>query len=75
MTFPASGAELFFFIDGEQAGTFTHSPDSQQPDYTYNFSLYANESLQYAKHTFVLQNGQNGGPISLVLLDYLVYTM
>lgn len=70
---PVSSADILFFIDDDSVGTFSMQPDGQ-PTYTYNYLLYANDSLPHSRHVFSLQNGQVGGPISLILLDYLVYS-
>jgi hypothetical protein len=70
---PISNAELYFFIDGTQVGTFSFTPNGSRT-YSYNYLLYSNNNIPYAPHSFRLQNGRIGGPVSLVLLDYLVYS-
>lgn len=70
---PISGADIMFFIDDEFAGSFSNVPDGQKT-YTYNFLLYANNSLPHSLYVLHLQNGQAGGPLSLVLLDYFIYS-
>ena len=70
-------SNLFFFIDGESTENFTSPSDhsSGSPAYTYNSLYYASEPLHNGTHQFLLQNGQgDGGKMSLVLLDYLIYT-
>ena len=68
-----SGTNLSFFIDSEHVGQFSHSPDGSG-FYKYHVLLYSNTSLQYKKHHFRLQNGHIGGPPSLILLDYIIYS-
>jgi hypothetical protein len=72
-TYPVSQVDLYFFIDGVQVGTFNMAPDGDST-YSYNQLLYANSSMVYASHAITLQNGRVGGPISLTLLDYLIYS-
>lgn len=71
---PVSGADIVFSIDGVQQGTFTFTPTGPQGAYTYNQLLFAIEGLEEASHVLMFQNRQIGGPISLVLFDYLVYS-
>ncbi|EKM60240.1 uncharacterized protein PHACADRAFT_167655 [Phanerochaete carnosa HHB-10118-sp] len=73
-TAPVSGADITFFIDGVKRGSFSFTPNGPQNTYTYNQLLFTIDGLEEASHAFVLQNGQIDGPISLVLLDYLIYT-
>ncbi|EKM60264.1 uncharacterized protein PHACADRAFT_132766 [Phanerochaete carnosa HHB-10118-sp] len=73
-TSPISSADISFFIDRVKKGNFTFTPTSSKSAYTYSQLLFAAEGLDEASHAFMLQNGRIGGPISLVLLDYLVYS-
>lgn len=73
ITDPASSSDISFYIDGDPAGSFQFTPTGQ-PTYSYNAILYANASLQYANHTLSLQNGRFGGGLSLILLDYIIYS-
>ena len=73
-TEPVSGADLTFWIDGVQKNTYAYTPTQTDDSYTYNKLLFAIEGLEDASHAFTFQNGQTGGPISLVLFDYLIYT-
>lgn len=70
---PTSTADVLFYIDDELNGTFAATPNGT-PTYTYDVLLYAADSLTHAAHTLTLQNGQVGGSVSLVLLDYIVYS-
>ena len=70
------GTDLLFFVDGAQVGNYTSQSDGTAGTYTYNVPFYVNPALQPGEHYFLLQNGQgDGGVQSLVLFDYLVYTM
>ncbi|KIP02464.1 hypothetical protein PHLGIDRAFT_122451 [Phlebiopsis gigantea 11061_1 CR5-6] len=72
------GTSLALFVDGASAGGFAAPPagDGANASYTYNALFFANTALSPGTHFFLLQNGQGvGGPQSLVLFDYLVYTM
>ncbi|KIP02460.1 hypothetical protein PHLGIDRAFT_122448 [Phlebiopsis gigantea 11061_1 CR5-6] len=68
--------DLLFFMDSKPAGNYTFPGDSSSTTYTYDTSFYANPSLQPGEHFFLLQNGQgDGGEVSHILFDYLVYTV
>ncbi|EKM60262.1 uncharacterized protein PHACADRAFT_203507 [Phanerochaete carnosa HHB-10118-sp] len=72
-----SSTHLGFFIDDQLVGTFNNTPagnGSNPAAFKYNVTLYSNRSLPHGPHTFVLQNGLDGGPASIVLFDYLVYS-
>ena len=64
-------------MDGEPVGNFTVSGMGGPATYIYNALFYAGTSLPSGTHSFLLQNGQGDGtgPQSLVLFDYLMYTM
>lgn len=71
----ASGnADQVFFIDGARVGTFTHTTTGDGT-FLYNSTLYANSTLPYGNHIFKMQNGQPQDVSSLVLFDYVVYSM
>ena len=73
-----SPTNLSFLIDDELVGAYSHMPvgnGSQPPAFQYNTLLYSNSSIPHGPHTFVLQNGHNGGPASIVLFDYMIYSM
>ena len=73
------GTDMTFFLDGQIVGTLLSAdrnpstPDGQ-PIYTYDSLLFSATSLPNGLHTVALQNGQDGGTPSLILLDYLVYS-
>ena len=72
-----STTSLGFLIDDEFVGTFNSTPvgnGSQPTVFQYNTFLYSNTSISLGPHTFVLQNGLDGGPASIVLFDYLIYS-
>ncbi|GJE89253.1 hypothetical protein PsYK624_053490 [Phanerochaete sordida] len=73
-TNPVSEADTVFYIDGTRLGNYKFTPNSTGDAYTYNQLLFKAEGLGQASHVLQIQNGQIGGPISLTLLDYLVYS-
>ncbi|GJE89300.1 hypothetical protein PsYK624_053970 [Phanerochaete sordida] len=73
-TDPVSEADIVFYIDGTRLGNYKFTPNSTDNAYTYNQLLFKAEGLGQASHLLKIQNGQIGGPISLTLLDYLVYS-
>ena len=64
---------MFFALDGEQVGPLSLDGISYH-DYFYNYLAYSNSSIEIGNHTFVLQNGKVGASMSLVLLDYILYS-
>ncbi|PIL32307.1 hypothetical protein GSI_05553 [Ganoderma sinense ZZ0214-1] len=62
---------ITFSIDGEDAGTFTRSPDSSST-ILYNQLIYRNVTLEDGPHTLIMTAG--GDSKSLFLFDYLLYT-
>ncbi|CDO70908.1 hypothetical protein BN946_scf184829.g16 [Trametes cinnabarina] len=70
---PDGYTSLRFYIDGKQVGEFVHNP-SGDGAYRYNVPVYANSSIPFAGHLLQIINGAIGGPKSLILLDYVVYT-
>ena len=71
---PLSTADISFFIDGQPAGYFKYIPPNIPNSYVYNSLLWHSDTLPLGQHTFSLQNGRPGGNLSLILLDYVVYT-
>ena len=71
---PNSTADITFFIDGRNQTMFSYTPHDQPGNYLYNFLLWHTDSLSYGQHSFSLQNGILGTRVSLILLDYIVYT-
>ncbi|KIP01101.1 hypothetical protein PHLGIDRAFT_395076 [Phlebiopsis gigantea 11061_1 CR5-6] len=69
------GAELFFFIDGGQLGSFSSAVNKTAPKYTYNTLLWSEDTLPHGEHRLTIRNGQDGrGTASLLLLDYIIYS-
>ena len=66
------GVHLTFTLDDQPAGTYDNLTTLEP--FVYNVSVYANGSIPYGSHTFVLQNGGHSNRSSLALLDYMVYT-
>ncbi|KAI1786426.1 hypothetical protein LXA43DRAFT_55488 [Ganoderma leucocontextum] len=64
-----TSASISFSIDGEDAGTFTRSPDSSST-ILYNQLVYHNTALNDGLHILIMTPGDN----SLTLFDYLLYT-
>lgn len=64
---------LWFFVDDVPHGTFTHSP-SVANTFEYNVMLFSVDSLSHEPHVFMVQNRDVNNNISLLLLDYLIYT-
>ena len=70
-----STADISFFIDGQPAGSFEYTPPDIPNSFIYNALLWKSDTLSLGPHTFSLQNGRSGGEVSLILLDYIEYTM
>lgn len=70
---PNAEAAQSFFIDGHHVGNYSFIP-SGQPTFDYNVLLYHNTSIPPGRHEIILQNSWSGGPHSLILLDYIIYT-
>ena len=66
-------SDMSFLIDYEPAGSFARAPQGGVL-FDYNVLVFANDTLPLANHTLTIQNGHVGGPKSLVLLDYVVYS-
>ena len=71
---PSSTADIYFLVDGEPAGAFRYMPPGISNSFVYNALLWHSDTLPLRQHTFSLQNGRPGGHVSLILLDYVVYT-
>lgn len=71
---PSAGdSSVFFYMDDQSISNFTFKPDGVG-SFTYNVLLLSVDNLTYASHHLVFENGYIGGPTSLLLFDYLVYT-
>lgn len=66
-------SDLLFTLDGESVGEFSLDGTTYD-DYQYDVLVYSNSSIGLGQHTFILQNGQDGGSPALVLFDYMVYS-
>ena len=67
-------ADYYFYLDGKKEFNFQLIPDNTT-NYDYNQLLYSSSSIPHGSHEITLQVGRTGGSISLVLFDYLVYSM
>ena len=66
--------DLTFLIDNQQVGTYSQ-PITNGVGWEYNSLFFSNDSLSSEQHTLTIINGANGGSsISLLLLDYIVYS-
>ena len=63
---------LTFQINGDLVGTYMHIPENTTNTFEYDVLVYANTSLPYGQHTFVMSAG--GSNDSLILFDRIVYT-
>ncbi|KAM5539938.1 hypothetical protein V8D89_006441 [Ganoderma adspersum] len=63
---------LTFSIDGDLVGTYVHIPENTTNTFEYGVLVYANTSLSYGQHFFVMSAG--GPNASVFLFDYLIYT-
>ena len=61
-------------MDGNQLGTFISAPNGTSPVYAYNTLLWSTDSLSQGEHELIIRNGHDGGPVSLLLLDYIMDT-
>ena len=73
-TRPSSNSQLLFHLDGVNINNYTFQANGPADTYQYNQLLFFNGSLEQGPHTLTIQNGYVGGGLSLLLLDYLVYT-
>ncbi|KAI0652613.1 hypothetical protein C8Q79DRAFT_111415 [Trametes meyenii] len=64
---------LTFSLDGMLVGNFFHQPEVNADPLVYNVTVYANTSLSHSPHTLVIS--ASGVAPSLVLFDYIVYTI
>ena len=66
---------LTFILDGEEAGTLTHTPTGPSVvPFLYNQLGFAAENLQNVTHTLeIVANAPENGS-SVVLFDHIVYT-
>ncbi|EJD07322.1 uncharacterized protein FOMMEDRAFT_71938 [Fomitiporia mediterranea MF3/22] len=67
------GTDLIFTLDGQQAGTFTHSPTGSA-DFLYNVPCFVKSGLSNSSHQLVISAASPDGGSTAVLFDYLQYT-
>ncbi|KAL7277462.1 hypothetical protein ACG7TL_008383 [Trametes sanguinea] len=70
-----SNIYLSFILDDTDVGAFVRTPDGNGTT-EYNVLLYSKDGLSSDKHnlTIVVGNPRFGGPQSVALLDYFVFT-
>lgn len=69
---PDGESDLQFMIDGDIVGSANITPTGSST-YSYNYLVYSGQ-FPTGQHTLTVINGQDGGPRSMILLDYIVYT-
>lgn len=74
LTLPSSNAYILFSIDGANVHNYTFQATGPADTYKFNQLLFSGAGLGQGPHTLQMQNGYVGGALSLMLLDYLVYT-
>ncbi|KIY45712.1 hypothetical protein FISHEDRAFT_76260 [Fistulina hepatica ATCC 64428] len=71
---PTGYSYLRFSVDGVEVSHYEHKPTGED-SYDYNVNVYANTSLSPGEHSLIIRNGQQQGNKSLILLDYLIYSL
>jgi len=71
--YPNGNTDMTFLVDSQPAGEYIRQPTGDNT-FQYNVLVFASQSLPHGNHTLTIQNGHIGGPMSLVLLDYIVYS-
>ncbi|KAJ4491358.1 hypothetical protein C8J55DRAFT_556942 [Lentinula edodes] len=74
-TAPDGNSDMAFYIDGQPMGTFAKPAPGFDNIYEYRYLVFSIDTLALGVHTLVLQNGYMNAPKSLVLLDYIVYSL
>lgn len=64
---------MTFLLDGVQAGTFLHEPDSIATPFEYNVIVFS-KALEYGNYTITVENEGQTTNQSLLLLDSIIYT-
>lgn len=75
---PNDAADYIFSLDGGVFGDYVRdrvAPLVLQPSFVYDVLLFHSNNLSSGQHTLDMQNGILGGNPSLILFDYIVYTM
>ncbi|KAF7367309.1 hypothetical protein MSAN_00793000 [Mycena sanguinolenta] len=70
---PNANSDMTFFLDGVVVGQFIKTPVGSA-GFDYGVPVYANSSIDPGLHTLTLQNGQQNGVESVMILDSIVYT-
>ncbi|KAJ3879968.1 hypothetical protein F5051DRAFT_401130 [Lentinula edodes] len=74
-TAPDGNSDMAFYIDGQPMGTFAKPAPGFDDIYEYQYLVFSIDTLVMGVHTLVLQNGYMNAQKSLVLLDYIVYSL
>ncbi|KAJ7102385.1 hypothetical protein B0H15DRAFT_814384 [Mycena belliarum] len=70
-----AASDMSFYIDGVVAGTFVQPAlASDSATFNYRVPVFASARLPARQHTLTIQNGLQGGPRALLVLDSIVYT-
>ncbi|KAI0354715.1 hypothetical protein OH77DRAFT_483637 [Trametes cingulata] len=69
---PTSNVDLTFELDGSPLDTFTYTP-SEDSQFAYNQVVFSSGILANDSHTLVVRT--TSGVTSVVLFDYIVYTV
>ena len=64
--------QVNFFIDNDLVGNYEHVPQNTGPTFEYGVLVYANASIPYGAHNFIMS--AQGPNTSLILFDYMMYT-
>lgn len=59
--------QLNFFLDGQQVGEYTYTPDNLTSQYDYNVLVYDGSSMSSGSHNFTVQS------FGTLLFDYATY--
>ncbi|KAJ6519372.1 hypothetical protein C8R45DRAFT_918412 [Mycena sanguinolenta] len=70
---PNANSDMTFFLDGVVVGQFIKTSVGSA-GFDYSVLVYANSSIPSGPHTLTLQNGQQNGVESVMILDSIVYT-
>ncbi|KAJ6569569.1 hypothetical protein B0H19DRAFT_1373700 [Mycena capillaripes] len=70
---PVGTSDMTFFIDGTQAGNFSHTPEGSSIFQAQ--TVFSSGPLSLQNHTLIIANGQVGGGSSLAILDSITYSI
>ncbi|KAI0640165.1 hypothetical protein C8Q77DRAFT_114694 [Trametes polyzona] len=68
-----TATNLSFTLDGTLSGYYSHVPDPHAPQLVYDVLVYSSVDLPHTSHTLVIST--YGGVDSLILFDYVIYTV